>query len=236
MTNYKLKIEYNGAGFAGSQIQNHETGQERTVQFELEKALSKVLGEKTETNFAGRTDAGVHAVGQVVSFNSDIVIPELENNPGKFLLSLNSQMPEDLSATKIEEVPEDFHARFAATERDYMYKIFTRRFRPVLRLDSMAWVKEPLDFEAMQKHAQKYLGEHDFSAYAKDDEGKCTVSVSELVKESNICFKYRIKANRFLRNMVRRIVGELILVGKGEEPRSNQTAPAQGLTLMKVHY
>ncbi len=236
MNNYKLKLEYNGANFAGSQAQNHDTEVKRTVQAELEKALQSIFKEPVQAAFAGRTDAGVHAIGQVVSFKLRQEIPELEDNPGKFLLSLNAQMPEDLSATKIEAVAEDFHARFSAKEREYMYKIFTRRTRPVLRLDSLAWVKEPLDFDSMQEHAKNFLGEHDFSAYAKDDEGTCIISASELIKESELCFKYKIRANRFLRNMVRRIVGELILVGRGEEPRPNQTAPGQGLTLMKVYY
>lgn len=239
--NYKLVIEYNGSNFAGSQIQNSE----RTVQAEVEKTFTRFFQSPINTNFAGRTDSGVHAIGQVINFQ----IPEKldldsELKEGKVLLSLNSYLPEDISVTKIEEVDENFHARFSANAREYMYKIFSRRFRPVLRLDSLAWVREPLDFARMQKHAKTYIGTHDFSRFAKDDEDPdanyiCTVEESEIIIESKICIKYKIKANRFLRHMVRRLVGELVEVGKGESPNektSNITMPAEGLTLMKVYY
>lgn len=245
--NYKLVIEYNGNNFAGSQIQNHILGnsQQRTVQGELEKAFSNFFKTQVETNFAGRTDAGVHALGQAINFQIPQKLEiDTELKEGKVLLSLNSYLPEDISVSNIELVDEDFHARFSAKSREYLYKIFVRRTRPVLRLDSLAWVKEPLDFQRMQEHAKTYIGTHDFSRFAKDDEDPdanyiCTVEESEIIVESKICIKYKVKANRFLRHMVRRLVGELVEVGKGENPSessSNITMPAEGLTLMKVHY
>lgn len=249
MHNYKLKLEYNGSQFCGSQVQDNE----RTVQGELDKVLNQFMGLKgswfsnsqiIETSFSSRTDAGVHAIGQVVNFKLNQLIPEADTNPDKILIALNSQLPEDMALVKIEEVPLEFHARFNAKSREYLYKIFIRRHRPVLRLDSLMWQKEPLDYERMAKQAQSYTGTLDFDKYAQiSDETSsdtiCTVIESELIKESEICYKYRIKANRFLRHMVRRIVGELIQVGKGLDPSEDtckHSVPATGLTLIKVEY
>jgi tRNA pseudouridine38-40 synthase len=278
LSNFKLILEYNGAGFSGSQIQNTKQPQ-RTVQGELEKALSAYFRSNISTSFSSRTDAGVHAIGQVVNFrlNQDdgSVIPEqsynsfLElvlSNPDKFLIGLNGILPHDMAVAKIEPVADDFDARFSATAREYMYKIFIRKHRPVLRLDSLVWVKESLDFNAMQVHAQKFLGEHDFSAYYRAETYAknpiCNIMKSEMLQENGVCFKYYIRSDRFLKNMVRRIVGELIQVGKlagrGEdvmslEPnfsyndgnaengvvqwslKAKAEAP-EGLTLMKVFY
>lgn len=230
MSNFKLILEYNGRGFSGSQIQNVKQSQ-RTVQGELEKALSIYFRSNISTNFSSRTDAGVHAIGQVVNFYlnqgdgngvygqchdsfSELVVA----NPDKILIGLNGILPEDMVVAKIEPVADDFDARFSASAREYMYKIFIRKHRPVLRLDSLIWVKEFLDFNAMQVHAQKFLGEHDFSAYYRAETYAknpiCNVMKSEMLQESGICFKYYIRSNRFLKNMVRRIVGEIIYVGK----------------------
>lgn len=230
MSNFKLILEYNGRGFSGSQIQNVKQSQ-RTVQGELEKALSIYFRSNISTNFSSRTDAGVHAIGQVVNFYlnqgdgngvygqchdsfSELVVA----NPDKILIGLNGILPEDMVVAKIEPVADDFDARFSASAREYMYKIFIRKHRPVLRLDSLIWVKESLDFNAMQVHAQKFLGEHDFSAYYRAETYAknpiCNVMKSEMLQESGICFKYYIRSNRFLKNMVRRIVGEIIYVGK----------------------
>lgn len=217
MPNFKLTFEYNGERFSGSQIQNRAVSFRRTVQDELEKALTVYFRseERILTNFSSRTDAGVHALGQVLNFK----VPSFDlSNPEKFLIGLNGILPCDIAVVKAELVPDDFDARFSATAREYMYKIFTRRHRPVLRLDSLLWVKEPLDFNAMQSYAEKFLGEHDFSNYYRSEiyakNPICNVSKSELVQEGKYCFKYYISANRFLRNMVRRIVAELIEVGK----------------------
>ncbi|MFM7458176.1 MAG: tRNA pseudouridine synthase A [bacterium] len=257
MSNFKLILEYNGAGFSGSQIQNFKKSNAeivdcepspRTVQGELEKALGIYFRSNISTNFSSRTDAGVHAIGQVVNFhlnqgvdgeNAEIGVSlhahlgdenevrepchnsfsELVlSNPDKILIGLNGILPDDMAVTKIEIVADDFDARFSATAREYMYKIFIRKHRPVLRLDSLVWIKESLDFNAMQVHAQKFLGEHDFSAYYRAESYAknpvCHIVKSEMVQESGVCFKYYIRSNRFLKNMVRRIVGELIQVGK----------------------
>jgi tRNA pseudouridine38-40 synthase len=245
LSNFKLILEYNGEAFSGSQIQNikqsnaeiedcgqSQSGQShRTVQGELEKALSIYFRLNISTNFSSRTDAGVHAIGQVVNFHlnqsdGDGVHGQCHNsfselvvsNPDKILIGLNGILPDDMVIAKIEPVADDFDARFSASAREYMYKIFIRKHRPVLRLDSLIWVKESLDFNAMQDHAQKFLGEHDFSAYYRAETYAknpiCNVMKSEMLQESGICFKYYIRSNRFLKNMVRRIVGEIIYVGK----------------------
>jgi tRNA pseudouridine38-40 synthase len=250
LKNYKLILEYNGSGFAGSQTQNEENPP-RTVQAELEKALQIYFRSPTaiKTNFAGRTDTGVHAVGQVVNFLlEDSLINSLqdfdpENNPHKILISVNGILPADMAVTDIREMPPDFNARFSAKAREYLYKIFIRRHRPVLRVDSLHWEKEPLDFESMARHATSFVGKHDFKNYCKiqngyhEDNFFCTVIKSELIKESDICFKYRIKADRFLRHMVRKIVAELIAVGKGQKiDLQKHSAPASGLTLLSIEY
>ncbi|NBV98209.1 MAG: tRNA pseudouridine synthase A [Proteobacteria bacterium] len=204
---------------------------QRTVQGELDKALSIYFRSNIATNFSSRTDAGVHAIGQVVNFHlnqddgdgvrepcHDSFLELVLLNPDKILIGLNGILPDDMAVVKIEPVGDDFDARFSATAREYMYKIFIRKHRPVLRLDSLIWVKESLDFNAMQAHAQKFLGEHDFSVYYRAESyvknPVCNVMKSEMLQESGICFKYYIRSNRFLKNMVRRIVGELIQVGK----------------------
>ncbi len=252
MKNYKLKLEYNGANFSGSQIQDAQESSTktpiRTVQSELEDALKIYLKEDVDCIFSSRTDAGVHAIGQVVNFKS----PQDLSDSYKVVHNLNGILPEDIAAVKIEEADDNFHARFHAKSRKYLYKIFTRRQRPVLRLDSLAWEREPLDFEKMQEHARSFIGEHDFEKYCfraadhyedpndpetKFKSTKCIVYESELIKENELCYKYHIKANRFLRQMVRNLVGEIIAVGKGKEAKASITpAPAQGLTLVKVEY
>ncbi len=253
MANYKLTIEYNGNNFSGSQIQNHQESSShedlRTVQGELEKVLNYLCGSegkilqnhaKPKTIFSSRTDAGVHALDQVLNFHLDFEL----NNLDKFLLSLNSQLPNDISATKINLVNDEFHARHSALSREYMYKIFNRNHRPVLRLDSLAWIKENLDFNILKKHSQYFLGEHDFSSYAKLQNGQsplCTIYKSEWIQESKYCFKYYIKANRFLRHMVRRLVGEMLYAAKGNDIQPftsaiDYSAEAQALTLISVNY
>lgn len=250
MPNYKLTIEYNGKNFFGSQRQKLEP-EPRTVQGELEKILETYFKTQVPTVFSGRTDKGVHAIGQVVSLQTDTAFTE---DFDKLLLRFNAQLDEDLVITKIEEVAEGFNARFDAKSREYLYKLFVRRHKPVLRNDSLGWFRDELDFERMQKHCQTFIGKKDFAAYAKEEVFEpdpnsdkfqvkrttiCDVYEAELIKESKICYKFRIKANRFLRNMVRRMVGELVYVGKGNEPDESSTrltAPAAGLTLMKVEY
>ena len=245
--NYKLSLEYNGAQFHGSQSQGSDS-EYRTVESELKNSLEKFFKQDLSINFAGRTDTGVHAIGQVINFklNNRIeeIYPDMDiRNSGRILIALNSALTKDIALTTIEEVSTQFHARFSAKSREYLYKIFVRKHRPVLRTDSLAWVKEELDFEAMLEHAKSFLGTHDFSNYSKlegfEESSECTIYKSELIKESGICFKYKIKANRFLRHMVRRIVGELVHVGKGLEPNqnsSNRVMPAEGLCLVKVEY
>lgn len=257
--NYKLTLEYNGTDFHGSQAQNGAGEEEdfRTVEAELRKALGVFLKEGTKCVFSSRTDAGVHAIGQVVNFKTkkeiDLSIPS-ENgktvnngNCPQTLIALNGILPEDMAITKIELMGENFNSRFDAKSRAYLYKIFNRRSKPVLRLDSLHWEKEPLDFNAMAEHAKKFLGTQDFADYEASASQKereagekpgdtiCTVTRSELIKESDICFKYHIEANRFLRHMVRYIVNELIMVGKGQKPQK-KAAPASGLCLIKVKY
>lgn len=231
MANYKIILEYNGFAFSGSQKQQDK----RTVEGELEKVFQEILGHPVDINFAGRTDTGVHALGQVINFHSPV--DDLALNSSKTLLRFNSQLPSDIVLASIELVDDDFHARYSAKSREYMYKIFLRRQRPVLRLDSLHWVKEDLDIELLAKQAEKFLGTHDFASYTKDKDKNTIIKVSrsEIEIESKFCIKYWIKADRFLRHMVRRIVGDLIMALPEDKPGCF-AAPAKGLTLMKVEY
>jgi tRNA pseudouridine38-40 synthase len=226
--NYKFTLEYNGADFFGSQRQDKH----RTVQGELESALSKFLKVDIESNFAGRTDAGVHAIGQVVNFKIPFELELAKSNPTKLLISLNSQLPKDMVLTKVEMVAEDFHARYSAKSREYMYKIFNRSDRPVLRLDSLMWLKETIDIDKVIAKSKSFMGELDATKYSKDCEAESMslIQRSEIIVESKYCFKYFVKANKFYRHMVRRMVGDLLF----DNP--NYSAPAEGLTLIKVDY
>ncbi len=238
MFNYKLTLEYNGANFHGSQIQNTR----RTIERELEEALSIYFQEDIRSCFAGRTDAGVHALGQVANF---LVSKPLQEEAEKFLFSINGIIAPDIVVTNIEAVSLDFNARFSAKSRTYLYKIFNRKARPVLRLDSLHWIRTPLNLGAMQAKAQQFLGTHDFQAYSSKNSRLpnylCTVYESEIIQENAYCFKYKIRANRFLRHMVRKIIAEIVKAGKSpkssleDNPRTAML-PAKGLTLVEVEY
>jgi tRNA pseudouridine38-40 synthase len=241
---FKATIEYDGTDFAGFQWQNEV----RTVQGTLEAALQERTEQIVRITGAGRTDAGVHALGQVVSFQAETRIP-IE----KMALALNSVLPSDLTVRAVEEVDERFNARFSASARTYVYLILNRRTPSALWGRYSAFYPEPLDVERMREAARLLIGEHDFAAFNNEREpGKATyreVTHCQLRRVQNFVM-VRIRANAFLRGMVRSIVGTLTEVGKGK--RSPQTisellhsgdrreagpsAPPQGLCLIRVEY
>ncbi len=242
MNRFKLTIEYDGTNFSGWQVQPEA----RTVERELEEAFSKILQQPVDIVGQGRTDAGVHALGQV----GHVDLPGGTDSE-KLIFGVNRIISDEVAIHSIEEVALDFHARFDAASREYEY-VLAKRYSPLNRLNSILLPRN-LNLDSMKEAAAHILGEHDFAPFSKFNEDNfttiCTVDTSEIIETGNTLI-YRIRANRFLRNMVRRLVGTMIKVGEGklsidefEKALSNpeseiatQTAPAKGLTLKKVYY
>lgn len=207
-----LGVEYDGRNFSGWQKQPKV----RTIQFCLEKALSKVADETVNSFCAGRTDAGVHALEQVIHFEVEVV-----RTPHQWLRGTNTWLPPDVRVLWASRVSDDFHARFSAIARHYQYIIYNHPIRPALRRHYVTWQPVPLDARKMHKGAQYLIGEHDFSSYrAKECQSQ---SAKRHVHEINIsrhneCVIIDIKANAFLHHMVRNIVGVLMEIGMGKRP------------------
>ena len=245
MTRFALGLEYDGTAFMGWQRQSHAG---RTVQACLEEALTKVADHAVEVTCAGRTDAGVHASGQVVHFDS-----EARRDLRGWLLGVNSNLPPDASVHWVREVSPEFHARFKATARQYQYVILNRGTRPALSREHLTWVHRPLDEARMQVAAANLLGRHDFSAF-RSVECQAKQPVRTLrrldVRRDGERILIDALADGFLHHMVRNIAGVLIAVGEGKrEPdwarevldgrdRSlgGVTAPPEGLRLAAVEY
>ena len=245
MTRYALGIEYDGSAFMGWQRQVHPG---RTVQAVVEEALAKVADHPVEVVCAGRTDAGVHAAGQVIHFDT-----EARRDLRGWLLGTNSNLPPDVAAGWIKEMPGDFHARFKATARQYRYVILNRETRPALSRAELTWTHRPLDVEPMQAAAGNLIGRHDFSAF-RSVECQAKQPVRTLkrldVRRTDERVIVDVVADGFLHHMVRNIVGVLLEVGQGKhapawsrevlEGRDRTlggiTAPASGLSLMAVEY
>lgn len=245
MTTVKLTIAYEGTDFCGFQRQAQG---ERTVQAELEKALQRLTGEVPKLIAAGRTDAGVHAKGQVVSFTTAARIP-VERWPA----ALNANLPPDLIVWQAEAVPATFHARYSAKTKTYQYIVSRRRWPdPFLRRFSYHY-PHPLDVAKLRTAAAALVGEHDFKGFAAAGSAVATtvrrldrVVVEEVAEE----LFFTLRGNGFLYKMVRNIVGTLLLIGSGKaEPAlveeilahgdrraAGPTAPPHGLTLLSVEY
>lgn len=234
-------LEYDGTDFQGFQIQNNG----RSVQQELETALYDFGKTRVKTVGGGRTDAGVHALGQTVSF-------EIEWTHGLelFQRALNAKLPNDIFVRSLVPVDEKFSARYSAVSRVYQYRIWNHPERDVFRTRFAYWIAEPLDVAAMQAAAQLLLGTKDFSGFGSPPQGNNpvrTILRSEVTQQGDEVL-YLVEANAFLYRMVRRIVGTLLLVGRGVMPpsemetviqrkrRSGFSAPPQGLTLMEIKY
>ncbi len=237
-------IEYNGSAYCGWQTQPDG----RTVQDHVEASLSKVANHKVVLQCAGRTDAGVHATGQVVHFDS-----EAQRSMREWLLGANTGMPKDINVSWVASVNEAFHARFGALERRYRYVILNRPFRSALLDQRVHLEPRPLDAEVMNRAAQRLVGEHDFSAFrAAGCQAKTPVRTvrSLQVNRKGDFVTIDIAADAFLQNMVRIITGVLLRVGRGDagEPWVDEvlqagdrqhlgaTAPASGLYLVSVNY
>jgi tRNA pseudouridine38-40 synthase len=236
MQNIKIIVEYDGTSFHGWQVQPGK----KTVQGELEKALKIIFNRKIRITGSGRTDAGVHAIGQVASFAApkNFSYQELKN-------ALNGNIPQDILVKQCKEVPEDFNARFSALRRIYKYQIAKKK--SAFNKRYFFHVAGELDVKKMRKAGKELIGEKDFSNLATKDSGQCFLSRIKISEDKkNIVIE--VESNRFLRRMVRGIVGLLIATGKGDikpsevkkilsgAKRRPPVAPPQGLFLLKVKY
>lgn len=206
---YALGIEYDGSAFNGWQSQPDG----RTVQDALEAALSAVAATEVRVHCAGRTDAGVHALCQVVHFDTAAERPD-----SAWVRGVNANLPDTVAVRWAQAVNEDFHARFAATGRRYRYVLLNRPQRPALWTHYAGWHHLPLDVEAIQKAAQYFVGEHDFSAFrAAECQAKSPIKTlyrADVQRQGDwVVFDFH--ANAFLHHMVRNLVGTLVYVGKG---------------------
>lgn len=250
---FALAVAYDGAPFAGFARQPGQL----TVQGELERALSVLLRREVPTVCAGRTDAGVHARGQVVSFDADAA--ELAGRTARsFQRSLNALVDDRMAVSRVVAAPRGFSARFDAVEREYRYLLFTEPFRPVLFAERAWVVGKPLDLGAMRAAAAHLVGEHDFKSFclAASAVGKPTtrlvrevaVEPGEVAGEPVVVV--RVVGNAFLHSMVRTMVGTLVAVGLGrrdpgwtaevlaarDRSAAGENAPAQGLVFWRVAY
>ena len=247
---YALTVSYEGTPFAGFARQ---PGLE-TVQGRLEHALGTVLRREVVTVGAGRTDAGVHALGQVVSFDRDGTEPE----PRALLRSLNALVGEGIVVTGVRQAAPGFSARFDAVAREYRYRIVTGPVPPLFLERFAWWTRHPLDLRAMRDAASGLVGEHDFRSFcvaqsAEDRPTRRRVEVLDIVPDEHLgehCVTVRIVGNAFLHSMVRVITGSLVEVGLGrrdtewleaaleaqDRSAAGPTAPAHGLTLYHVTY
>lgn len=240
-----LTVSYNGAGYHGWQYQSATLP---TVQATLESALSKVAAEPIRVKCAGRTDAGVHATHQVVTFETRARRPDKA-----WVLGTNALLPDDIAVVSANPVPPEFDARFSAVSRRYVYVIYNHRVRTPLLPTLIAQEPRPLDARRMHESAQSLLGEHDFTSYRA---ANCQSRTPMRHVHSVRVWRYHhlvimdISANAFLHHMVRNIAGVLIDVGTGEKEvswpadlltlrdrtKGGKTAPASGLYLIGVTY
>lgn len=255
MRNFKMILQYEGTRFKGWQKQEST---DNTIQGKLEALLTKMIGEKIEVQGSGRTDAGVHAFGQVANFHADT-----QMSTDEILQYMNTYLPEDIAVISLKEVPERFHSRLNAKGKTYCYRVihsglphvFDRRYAHVM--------EQELDVEAMREAAEYLVGTHDFKAFTSSKKGKKSTvrtiekisiervqSTSMLFSKEQDEIRFTYSGNGFLYHMVRIMTGTLLEVGmhkrKPEEiaeildsgcrEKAGELVPAKGLTLMEVRY
>jgi len=239
-----IGIEYDGTAYNGWQRQSHGVG----VQTVIENALSKIANESIETICAGRTDSGVHAIAQVVHFDSKV-----KRTMRNWLFGINSNLPDDVNACWVKIVDQNFHARFSAISRSYRYLILNKSVRSSLHRNRAWWIHRPLNEFDMQRAADHLLGEHDFSAFRAAG-CRASTPIREIsnirINRDGDWIAIDVTANAFLQHMVRNIAGLLATIGQGEansalakevlescdRKKGGVAAPAHGLTLMKIDY
>jgi tRNA pseudouridine38-40 synthase len=245
MPRYKLTIEYDGGPFVGWQMQSNGP----SVQAALELAVETLSGSRSVVHAAGRTDAGVHAIGQVAHVDL-----EREWEPAILCNALNAHLrPNPVSVLSAEQVSSEFHARFSAVRRSYLYRIITRRAPLALEHGRAWWLPLRLDAEVMDEAAQRLLGRHDFTTFrAAECQAKSPVKTLDRldVARTGDLIEIRAEARSFLHHQVRSMVGSLKLVGEGkwraedvsaalaaaDRSRCGPVAPAHGLYLVRVDY
>ncbi len=236
MQNIKITLEYDGTDFSGWQLQPGK----RTVQGELEKALKIIFGKRIRVTGSGRTDTGVHALGQVASF----AVPK-EFPAEKLKNAINGNVSNDIFVKECKKMPEDFNSRFSAALRIYRYQI--AKEKSVFNKRYFFQIDGKLNIKDMKRASKELLGMKDFTHLATKDRGSCYVKKIKIEEKENNIF-IEIEADHFLRRMVRGIVGLLIAVGKREisptevkdvlsgTKRRPSIAPPEGLFLVKVRY
>jgi tRNA pseudouridine38-40 synthase len=254
---WKLVLAYDGTEFHGWQVQPHRV----TVQGELRDALARVTGEDVLPQGSGRTDAGVHALGQVASFALAAPIPE-----ANLTRALNRTLPPSIRVLSAARVTSDFHARHSAKSKTYEYRIFRGEICPPWQARYAYALHAPLDVDAMQRAAARVRGEHDFTSFAASDPDRLErgstggshdprgnvrcLQLSQWMQKTEDSLLYRVQGNGFLHHMVRNLVGTFLEVGRGNlteteipeilesraRERAGPTAPARGLFLIDVDY
>ncbi|ESU31487.1 hypothetical protein G3A_16425 [Bacillus sp. 17376] len=245
MPRIKCTISYDGTGFSGYQVQPGK----RTVQGELEKALEKLSkGTSIRVSASGRTDAGVHARGQVVHFDT-----MLEIEPARWQIALNSLLPDDIAVLSVDIAKPDFHARFDAVGKEYRYFLLQSKHRDPFQRNYAYQFQYEFNFDAMREASKHLLGTHDFTSFcsAKTEVEDRVRTLKEIdFYEENGLLVFRFVGDGFLYNMVRILVGTLLEVGTGkrdaasmqqlledqDRTRAGKTAPGHGLYLWKVFY
>ena len=243
--NYKAILQYEGTRYRGWQTQGNT---ENTIQGKLEALLTKMAGEPVEVNGSGRTDAGVHAAGQVISFRC-----KTEKSPKEICRYMNEYLPEDIAVLSVEEAAPRFHARLNAVGKTYVYRIWNAPVRNVFRRRFTTWIQKPLDLEAMEQAAALLCGTHDYRAFCSLKKfKKSTVRTIVKIEIGKIGQEIRISytGDGFLYHMVRILTGTLVEVGLGlrkpeemteilegqDREEAGRLMPPEGLTLESVEY
>jgi len=243
LSNYKLTIAYDGTNYRGWQYQPDQS----TIQGTIHRALQIITKRRPKLYGAGRTDAGVHALGQVANFHTKLSIP-----PDSMKRAINSLIPPDIRIMKCEIVDDKFNARFHSKGKVYEYRVYRGEIVSPFLYRYVAHVYFPLDVEAIKKASELLVGEKDFSSFTSESEGKNKIRKIESfeVWEEGEMLYFRVRGNGFLKYMVRIMVGTLLEVGKGkitlndfekileakDRTLAGPTAPPQGLFLLKVLY
>ena len=243
MRNLKITIQYNGSNYCGWQKQPNSLG----IQGTIEKAIYEITKENVKITGSGRTDAGVHALGQVANFKIQSSIPT-----DRIPKAINAKLPKDIVIIDCEEVNEDFHSRYSANSKTYRYMIYNSQYRSPIYKDISYQVKYDLDLDKIEREAKFLIGEYDFKGFMSSG-SSVTDTVRTIydikIKEEEGLIILEITGNGFLYNMVRIIVGTLVDIGRGridkslkeiiqskDRGESGHTAPAHGLFLKKVDY